>query len=100
MSRCGLGAQAALLATLTLVACGGGEESDASGGISVSELEDAGLDFARCMRGRGIDVPDPQPGAGDSGQGGAPGGLDLDDPRAQEAMEACSERGPGLRLAE
>ena len=69
MSRCGLGAQAALLATLTLVACGGGEESDANGGISVSDVEDAGLDFARCMRERGT-------------------------------MEACSERGPGLRLAE
>jgi hypothetical protein len=50
MSGRGLGTQAALLATLALVACGGGEEaSDASDGIS---------------------------------------------------MEACSERGPGLRLAE
>jgi hypothetical protein len=70
MSRRGLGAQAALLATSSLVACGGGEE-----------------------RGSG-------PPSGGSGQGGALGGLDLDDPRVQEAMEACSERGPGLRLAE
>ena len=171
MSRRGLGAQAALLATLALVACGGGEEaSDASDGISVSDVEDAGLDYARCMREHGVDVPDPQPGAGGlrsmltdgdrndprfreaesecrkhlqdlvaqidedqrrefeearlefarcmrekgfdvpdprsgqasggSGQEGALGGLDLDDPRVQEAMEACSERGPGLRLAE
>jgi hypothetical protein len=171
MSRRGLGIQAALLATLALVACGGEEASDASDGISVSDVEDAGLDFARCMRERGIDVPDPQPGvgglramftdgdrrndprfreaesecrrhlqdlvsqidederrdfqearlefarcmrekgfdvpdprsgppSGGAGQGGALGDLDLNDPRVQEAMEACSERGPGLRLAE
>jgi hypothetical protein len=103
MSRRGLGIQAALLATLALVACGDGEEaSDASDGISVSDVEDAGLDFARCMRERG--VPDPRSGGGPpeggSAQGGALGDLDLDDPRVQEAMEACSERGSGLRLAE
>ena len=175
MSRRGLGTQVALLATLALVACGGGEEaSDASDGISVSDVEDAGLDYARCMREHGVDVPDPQPGAGglrgmftdgdrrsdpgfreaesecrkhlrdlvsqidegqrrdfeearlefarcmrekgfdvpdlrsggappeggSSGQGGALGDLDLDDPRVQDPMEACSEQGPGLRLAE
>lgn len=174
MSRRGLGIQAALLATLALVACGGEDEASGAGdGISVADVEDAGLDYARCMREHGVDVPDPQPGAGGlramftdgdrrsdpgfreaesecrkhlrdlvsqvdedqrrefesarlefarcmrskgfdvpdprsgggppdsgSGQGGALGELDLDDPRVQEAMEACSSRGPGLRLAE
>jgi hypothetical protein len=172
MSRRGLGIQAALLATLALVACGG-EESGASDGISASDVEDAGLDYARCMREHGVDVPDPQAGAddlramftdrdrrndpgfreaesecrkhlrdlvtqidedqrrefesarlefarcmrskgfdvpdprsggsaegGSSGQGGALGELDLNDPRVQEAMEACSSQGPRLRLAE
>jgi hypothetical protein len=110
MSRRGLGIQAALLATLALVACGGEEASDASDGISVSQIDEdqrrdfqeARLEFARCMREKGFDVPDPQSGppSGGAGQGGALGDLDLNDPRVQEAMEACSAQGPGLRLAE
>jgi hypothetical protein len=172
MSRRGLGASAALLATLALVACGGGDDDGGGGGgISIGDVEDAGLEYARCMRERGVDVPDPQPGAdglrsmftdeglrndpafqaadrecqkhlqdlisqidedqrreledarlelarcmrekgfdvpdprsgppsGGSGDGGGLGDLDLNDPRVQEAMEACAEQGPGGGLGE
>jgi hypothetical protein len=166
MSRRGLRAQAALLATLSLAvslaACGGGDEGEGQdgGGISQAAVEDAGvkfaecmrehgidvrdpkpgaqglrdmladadrddpafreaerecgkhleklvseidddqrrefddarLEFAHCMREKGFDVPDPQSGGSAEQQGGALGDLDLDDPRVQEAMEACSER--------
>jgi hypothetical protein len=54
------------------------------------EFEDARLEFSRCMREKGFDVPDPQSGAE---QGGAAlGDLDLEDPRVQDAMDACSGR--------
>jgi hypothetical protein len=55
---------------------------------------DARLGFARCMRSRGFDVPDPQPGASLGTGGGVLGDLDLDDPRVAKAMGACSK---GLR---
>jgi hypothetical protein len=56
------------------------------------ELEDARLEFSRCMRDKGYDVPDPQSGGGAGQGGGALGDLDLEDPRVQEAMDACGER--------
>jgi hypothetical protein len=55
------------------------------------EMQQARLDFARCMRGEGIDVPDPQPGAGPNGGGGLLGKLDQDDPRVQRAMDKCTK---------
>jgi hypothetical protein len=62
------------------------------------ELQDARLKFARCMRGEGFDVPDPQPGAGPGAGGGQGGGglanLDPSDPRVQRAMEKCSKSLP------
>ncbi|MGL5930826.1 MAG: hypothetical protein ACRCY8_17990 [Dermatophilaceae bacterium] len=56
-----------------------------------SELQDAALEFAKCMRGEGIDVPDPdfsQGGPGAGGQGPF-GDLDTDDPKVAAAMEKC-----------
>jgi hypothetical protein len=68
-----------------LVACGG---SDGSSGEAQANAEDAGLEFARCMRERGVDIPDPKPGSG--------GGFSFEfrgDPRQnenfEEAREAC-----------
>jgi hypothetical protein len=54
-----------LVATLTtsalgLAACGGDDPSADS--PTASQLRDAQLQFARCMREHGIDMPDPQPG--------------------------------------
>lgn len=50
-----------------------------------SELQDAQLEFAQCMRDEGVDVPDPQQGQGP----GALGDLDTDDPAVQAALEEC-----------
>lgn len=63
-------------------------------------IRDAQLEFAKCMRAEGVDVPDPDP----SQQG--PGGfanLDRNDPKVQSAMKKCAPifqkalggRGPG-----
>jgi len=68
-----------------------------------TELEDSVIEFARCMRDNGVDMPDPDftsfgPG---SGGGGPFGELDLDDPAFQAAQQACQDilsgfgRGPG-----
>jgi hypothetical protein len=56
------------------------------------EFEDARLEFAQCMRAKGFEVPDPQSAVGPEQGGGALGDLNLDDPRVQDAMDACSER--------
>ena len=66
------------------------------------EAVDARLAFAKCMREHGIDMPDPDPdetfgsasGAGAKG----PGGLDPDDPKVQDAIEACAKDGAGMVL--
>ena len=54
------------------------------------EMEDAMVEFARCMREHGIDVPDPK----SRGEGGGfalelPGDLDPNDPEFREAQDAC-----------
>jgi hypothetical protein len=78
---------AAVGASTALVACGG---SEASGENAQANAEDAGLEFAKCMREHGVDVPDPEPGAGGQGfnlqfRGGDPQGNE----KFQDAQEAC-----------
>jgi hypothetical protein len=53
--------------------------------------EDAMLDFARCMRDNGIDIPDPQVGGrGVRIVGGpGPGGIDPSSETFQKAQETC-----------
>ena len=69
------------------------------------EDEEAMLDFARCMREHGIDMPDP----GENGmvfQFGGPDGESFDSDGFEAAQEACQELlpgrlgedGPGLRV--
>jgi hypothetical protein len=75
-------------------------------------MQDAALEFAKCMREHGIDMPDPDfsdAAPGRRGSGGAfrfgGAGIDPDDPDFQKAREACDEafadlpgrfgRGPG-----
>jgi hypothetical protein len=95
MSRPGLWAQAALLATLSLAlpiaACGGGDdgEGQGGGGISQADVEDPGVKFAECMRERGIDVRDPKPGA--QGLRDMLGDADRDDPAYREAEGECGK---------
>jgi hypothetical protein len=64
------------------------------------ELKRMRLQFARCMRDEGFDVPDPQPGAGPDGGGGPLGGLDPENPRVQKAMDKCRPAASTLTKAE
>lgn len=69
-----------------------------------SEVQDAMLEYAECMREHGIDMPDPEfdgdgggmviqggPGSGEGGSTGGPGGGALDSDEFEAADEACSE---------
>jgi hypothetical protein len=95
---------------LALTACGGGS-SDGDGVASLSgenptgtttgsaktpsnDPQQAALDFARCMREHGIDMPDPE--VDDQGRirvrvrpGGAGGGSRPDPAKLEAAQEAC-----------
>ena len=72
------------------------------GGIDLVEIQDALLEFARCMRDNGVDVGDPDmsrlvPGANDDDQPGGPfrGVIDLDDPDLATAFGVCQQQLPG-----
>jgi hypothetical protein len=78
---------AAIGVSSALVACGG---SEASGEDAQANADDAALDYAKCMREHGVDVPDPKPGAGGFGiqiQSSDPQEND----KFQEAQDACGE---------
>jgi hypothetical protein len=49
-------------ASLALAGCGGGDDdsTSASADDRRAELREAALDYARCMREHGVDMPDPQ----------------------------------------
>ena len=80
----------------------GGSAKNAGDGKKKTDPQQAGLDFARCMREHGIDMPDPKadgggmvmigPGAGDGSVSAAPA------PPAgfQEADKACRHHLEGL----
>ena len=57
---------AACAATVSLAACGGGEDPAPASGAGSQEAANrkAMVDFARCMRKNGVDMPDPQFGEG------------------------------------
>jgi hypothetical protein len=66
------------------------------------KMEQQALDFAKCMREHGIDLPDPK--FDDGGVQITLGGVDSNDPKLQEAHEVCAkesgmpkpgEKGPG-----
>ncbi|QFG20709.1 hypothetical protein [Actinomadura sp. WMMB 499] len=69
---------------LGLAGCGGGEGATAAPSESMA-AEDAQLEFARCMRENGVDVPDP--GTGDGGE--TRFGKDVDRGRLERALEKC-----------
>jgi hypothetical protein len=100
MSGRGPRARAAPLATLMLVAlivaaCGGGEEREDEGGLSEADVQEAGLNFARCMREKGFDVPDPEPGV--EGLRGLPmDGDRRNEPGFREAERDCRKHLEGL----
>lgn len=90
------------LCAIGLLACGGGGSD--SGGSGVAEagggddaaLEEGRLEMAECLREHGVDVPDPVAGEKGlmlqkDGKGAAGGGVNLDDPATEEALEACED---------
>lgn len=80
---------AALLLFLFAAACSG----VTGGGEPPSEdFNDAALEYARCMRDKGFDVPDPEIINGDGGAEirlGTGDGIDPDDEEFRAAEEAC-----------
>lgn len=80
-------ALAAAGAAIALAACGGGEDS-ATGAGDEAKLRDAAVAFARCMRERGVDVPDPGPGSGSIVLGRT---EDAGEPGARAAQEECGK---------
>ena len=56
-----------------------------------AELRDAGVKYATCMRGKGIDMPDPQADGGMVIERGKNPGLDPESPRFQAAHEGCKQ---------
>jgi hypothetical protein len=81
---------------VTLVACGGGSEAGAED--PAAAREEAGLEFAECMREHGVEVEDPQPGQGgvvigkvEKKAGAGSSSRSLSDPATDKAMEACGE---------
>lgn len=54
-----------------------------------TESQDQQLQFAQCLRGRGVDVPDPDFSEG--GHGSFGDSIDRSDPGVQEALRACQQ---------
>lgn len=88
---------AGVLAALVLAACGGGSDREATAASSTREqAQEGALRFARCMRGEGLDFPDPQVAA-DGGirirnrrdAGGPRLSPGPDDPKFRAATEKC-----------
>ena len=108
MTRIRIALLPGLLLTLALAvaACGGGAgKSDGvaslgGAGSATStttangsqDEQQAALNWARCMRQQGINLPDPQITAEVIEQPSAPG-VRKDDPRAIAAEQACLQRG-------
>jgi non-ribosomal peptide synthetase component F len=100
-------AAAPLFATLLVTACGGGDaaapavaaattsgagtstgtSTGTAGPASAADVERAQLEYARCMRREGVDVPDPAPGSGPIEI--APG-QDIDPGTFAAAQKACA----------
>jgi hypothetical protein len=83
---------AAVAATASfVVACGGGEEETASPANARDKNRQAMLDYARCMRENGVDMPDPKfEGGRVTMRAGGPGQkINEDEMRAAE--KACAK---------
>jgi hypothetical protein len=75
-------------ASIALVACGG---SDSSGEDAEASAEDAALEFARCMRENGVDIPDPKADSGGEGFSFEFSGDPRQNENFEEAQEACGD---------
>ncbi len=70
------------LCVVGLVACGGGGGSGSGGGGGSAAREEAGLEFAECLRAHGVEVEDPRRGKSVDVGG--------DDPTTKKALAACN----------
>jgi hypothetical protein len=80
-----------LLGTLSVgvAACGSSSSAATSSGTSGSQFQ-ARLNFAKCMRQHGINIPDPSSGGGPAGGGGAFRTLrNYPQAQRQAALQAC-----------
>ncbi len=75
------------LAALTLVGCGGDTSNPTAS--SRDKALDGALKFARCMRGEGIDFPDPQKGSNGLVKVGGGPRQNAENPRNRAAAEKC-----------
>ncbi len=91
-TRRGLSLMVAVVALgIGLSACGiAGDDTD-SDPVAGADAQDAGLEFAACMRENGVDVPDPEPGAGGEFTIGTGEDLDIESPAFKAAEEACAQ---------
>jgi len=86
------------LCVVGLVACGGGGSgssgsgSGSSGDGESAAREDAGLEFAECMREHGVEMKDPKPGQNIT--------LENNDSTTRQALAACDGKlGDGQELS-
>ncbi len=78
------------VAAVALGACGGGSDDATAGtGDRRAEFREAALEFAKCMRAHGVDMPDPTPGGGIRIGGPDMGPQDRE--RMEEAQKACQK---------
>jgi hypothetical protein len=85
-----------------------GEPPEGAGGMfshggDQTAMQDALVKFAECMRGQGVDVPDPDFSGGVQGGGmSILHDLDRDDPKVSAAMEQCqsvfTDAGVNMRI--
>lgn len=69
------------LCVVGLAACGAGG-SGSEGGVESASHEEAGLEFAQCMRAHGVEMEDPKPGQNIT--------LENDDATTKKALVACN----------
>jgi hypothetical protein len=79
------------LCVVGLVACGGGG-SGSGGGDEVAAREEAGLEFAECMRAHGVEMEDPKPGQESIEIGGPGSKVDPSDPATKRALGTCNKK--------
>jgi hypothetical protein len=94
-----------LAATALAVGCGGtdatGGDAAAGSGQARQDFQEARLDFSRCMRENGVDMPDPKPGpSGGISLGGPDSDIDPASPTFQDAEKQCRKHLEGIEPPE
>ncbi len=85
-------ALAALALAHAVSACGGaGNGAGASDPPKAADRREGALEFAQCMRERGIEMPDPEPGGGGLRIKVGSGGPDGQDPKFRAAEKECQK---------